>query len=101
MKVAYIAGKYSADTIYGVVKNIREAERVAIKFWHAGYAVICPHTNTALMDGAIDYEQVMAGDFELVRRSDVVVMLSNWKDSPGAQREHALAEELGKKIVYE
>jgi hypothetical protein len=99
--VAYIAGPYSAPTIYGVVKHIREAEAATIRWWHHGYAVICPHMNTALLDGELDYEQVMAGDLELVRRSDVIVMLPKWKQSAGAVREHALALELGKKVVYE
>ena len=101
MKVAYIAGPYSARTVAGVVRNIRAAEAVAIRYWHAGYAVLCPHMNTALLDGDLDYEQVMEGDFEFVRRADVIVMMRGWQKSAGASREHALAEELLKKIIYE
>lgn len=101
MKVAYISGPYSAPTIAQTVRNIRNAERTAIKWWHANFAVICPHLNTALLDGEIPYEQVMEGDLELVSRSDVIVMMPRWKFSPGAMREHEHAERLGKKIVYE
>lgn len=101
MKVAYISGPYSAATIVETVRNIRAAERVAIKWWHAGYAVICPHLNTALLDGELPYELVMDGDIELVGRSDVIVMMPRWKYSNGAIREHEHAERLGKKIVYE
>lgn len=32
-KLAYIAGPYRADTIHGIVQNIRKAEAVAIKYW--------------------------------------------------------------------
>lgn len=101
MKVAYISGPYSARTISGVVKNIRAAERVAVRWWHHGYAVLCAHMNTALLDGELDYEQIMEGDLEFVRRADVIVMLPGWRRSVGAAREHELAEQLGKKIVYE
>jgi hypothetical protein len=99
--MAYIAGPYSAPTIYGVVKHIHAAEEVAVRWWNHGYAVICPHKNTALLDGLLEYEQFMAGDFEFIRRSDIVVMMRGWEKSPGATREHALAQQLGKKIVYE
>jgi uncharacterized protein DUF4406 len=100
MKVAYIAGPYSSKSIAGVVRNIREAERIAIQWWHHGFAVICPHMNTALLDGEIDYETFMEGDLEFVRRADLIVMMPGWRNSAGAAREHALAEELGKRIVY-
>ena len=101
MKVAYISGPYSARAISGVVKNIRAAERVAVRWWHHGYAVLCPHLNTALLDGELGYDQILEGDLEFVRRADVIVMLPGWRNSIGATREHTLAEELGKKIVYE
>lgn len=101
MKVAYISGRYSGKTIYEVVQNVRVAEAAAIRWWNHGFAVICPHLNTALMDGALEYEQVMRGDLELVSRCDVIVMLPNWRKSAGAAREHELAQELGKEIVYE
>ncbi len=31
MKLAFIAGAYRADTIHGIVENIRKAEAVAIE----------------------------------------------------------------------
>jgi len=66
MKVAYISGPYRAATVHGVVENIRRAERVALKYWQLGYAVICPHTNTALFDGAAPDDVWLAGDLELL-----------------------------------
>lgn len=31
MKLAYIAGPYRADTVYGIVENIRKAEKEVMK----------------------------------------------------------------------
>lgn len=100
LKVAYISGPYAAPTIRKTVEHIRAAECAAIQFWRRGYAVLCPHTNSALLDGVVDYEVFIEADLEFVRRSDLVVMLPRWRDSAGATREHALAQQLGKEIVY-
>ena len=54
MKVAYVAGPYRAPTPYQTLRNIREAEYIALKLWKMGYAVICPHKNTSLFDGECD-----------------------------------------------
>lgn len=99
--VAYIAGPYRSANGKTVLENIRAAEQLAIKWWRAGFAVICPHLNTAFFDGLCDDAVWLEGDLEFVRRSDVVVMASGWRASRGAVIEHDLAKELGKKIVYE
>lgn len=101
MKVAYIAGPYRAKSLRGVIDNIRAAEKVAMKYWNLGYAVICPHMNCALFDGTAPDEVWLEGDKELLRRSDVIVMLPTWRKSSGARAEHDLAKELSKEIIYE
>ena len=101
MELVYIAGKYRGDTIREIVENIQEAEKVAIKYWKLGYAVICPHKNTELFDGIVDLQVFLDGDLEMVRRCDSIVMMSNYKDSKGALGELALARELNKEIIYE
>jgi len=101
MKVAYISGPYRAESERGVVENIRAAEAVALKYWKLRYVVICPHMNTALLGGSLPDRVWLEGDFELVRRSDVIVMMNTWRTSRGAIAELALAESLGKEIVYE
>ena len=101
MKLVYISGAYRAPTLYGVVRNIRRAERTALKYWKKGYAVICPHKNTALMDGGCCDKVWLDGDLEMVRRCDMIVMMRNWRKSEGARNEHALAKRLGIRIVYE
>jgi hypothetical protein len=101
VKVAYIAGPYRAATPNAILQNIQAAGEVALNYWRKGYAVICPHKNTALFDGECPDSTWLQGDLELIRRCDVVVMMPNWRESSGARAEHNLAEGLGKEIIYE
>ena len=36
MKLVYVAGPYRCETEYGVLLNIQEAERLAMRVWLAG-----------------------------------------------------------------
>lgn len=72
MKTAYVAGPYRADTVRGIIENIRRAEEVALELWKLGFAVITPHKNSALFDGAADDSVWLAGSLELMRRSDLI-----------------------------
>lgn len=100
MKLAYIAGPYRAGTVRGVVENIRNAESVAIEFWRKGYAVICPHKNTALFDGVCPDHIWLNGDFEILKRCDVIVMVPGWEKSKGATAELRFAKKIGMEVFY-
>ena len=79
--VAYISGPYrSTEGINGIQENITRARNVATKYWRKGYAVICPHMNSAMMDG---------------------IMMRGWECSVGSVVEHDLALKLHMKIEYE
>lgn len=99
--VAYIAGPYRAGHGRTVLENIRAAEKVAIKYWRAGFAVICPHTNTAFFDGLAPDEVWLEGDLEFVKRSDLIVMMENYRESSGALKELELAQKLGLKVAFD
>ena len=106
MRLVYIAGPYTGETTYDVLENIRKAEKVAIRYWKMGYAVICPHKNTAFLEGSIDPDSLflepwLEGCFEMIRRCDVIVMMKDWDKSPGARQEHTLAKEFHLEIIYE
>lgn len=100
IEVVYIAGPYRAETIRGVVENIRRAEAVALEYWLKGFAVICPHLNTRLFDGAAPDEIWLRGDMEILRRCDVMVLVPGWERSKGTQAEYAQAVQWGKKVVF-
>jgi len=91
MKVAFVSGPYRSDTIHGIIKNIRNAESVAIELWKMGFAVICPHKNTELFDGICPDKVWLEGALELLRRSDIVVLAPGWEDSSGTGAEIAEA----------
>jgi len=101
MKVCYIAGKYRAKTPRGIVENIRAAEAVALKYWKQGHAVICPHMNSALFDGALPDEVWMDGDLAILERCHTIVMMQGWQESDGARREHEMALGLRLEIIYD
>jgi len=100
VKVAYIAGAYRASTLTEEMENIVKARKAAILFWRKGYAVICPHMNTAMFDAEIATDIILEGDLAMLSRCDVVVALPNWKSSEGARREIAKAFSLHLKVIF-
>ena len=101
MKIIYVAGPYRADTIRGMVENIRRAEAAALHLWKAGWAVICPHKNTELFDGHCADDVWLRGDLAILSRCDAVYMLNGWENSEGATEEHRLAQKLGLTVMYQ
>jgi hypothetical protein len=113
LQVAYLAGPYrsyvdSEGRRHSIAENVRTAGRHGIEVWKRGYVALVPHTLTYLdpkqqrRDGGlanIDPEVFMEGELELVRRSDLVVMLPEWRHSRGAIAERAFAEEIGKPVL--
>jgi len=100
-EVAYIAGPYRADTHYGINQNIAAAEAVAMKYWRKGYAVICPHKNTAHFDGGMPDETWLNGDLQILSRCDVIVMMKNWGKSEGARSELTFAKIRGIEVIFD
>ena len=101
MRTAFISGPYRAETPFKISENIHRASVVALKYWRLGYAVICPHRNTALFDGEAPDSVWLEGDLELLSRCDVVVMMKGWTNSVGARKECAEAISQGKEVFYE
>ena len=101
MLVAYVAGPYRSETIYDIEQNIQRAKRLAAELWKRGHAVICPHANSAFMDGVCDDETFLEGGLELLRRSDFVVVLNGWESSEGTRKELELAKSLEIPIYFE
>ena len=93
MIVVYIAGPFRGKSHWDVEQNIRRAEGLALEAWRAGFAVICPHTNTRFFDGAADDKVWLEGDLEILVRCDVVLLTDDWERSSGARAEVAHARE--------
>ena len=101
MRLIYTAGPYRADSWHGVFENILRAWSAARDLWLKGWAVICPHANSILMDGPdIPAKMFIDGDLEIISRCDAVCMLPGWEKSEGAQIEYGLALELEMPIYF-
>ena len=89
-EVAYISGAISSDPDY--IQKFADAQMV---LEHLGYVVLNP-TNTPL---GLNYDEYMKLDLLLVEIADTLVMLPDWRWSPGAAREHDHARRLDKRII--
>ena len=98
-KVVYISGKYRGD----IPANIARAREVALDLWNQGYAVICPHLNTANFP-CINDSLYIDGDLTLLSRlhdTDIIYMLKGWRESVGAGIEYRFAKAQGITIIEE
>ena len=93
--LVYVAGPYRAATVGGICENIEAARRVAQRLWQAGFPTICPHMNTAFMDGAAPDEVWLQGDLVILGRCDAIVLTPGWACSSGAVAEREAARLLG------
>lgn len=100
-KIAYIAGPYRAKTPYDIMQNVRKAEAVAAKYISQGYAVICPHKNTAFFDGLILDKDWLTMYITILSRCDVCIMIEGWQGSEGASKERVFAKEHNITIIYD
>ena len=92
MKVVYIAGPFRGPDAWTIECNIRRAETLALEVWRAGFAVICPHTNTRFFHEAAPDSVWLEGDIEILHRCDAVLVTPDWAMSQGAMAEVAIAQ---------
>jgi len=72
-----------------VIGNIAAAEQTAIWVAEAGFAVLCPHSNTAheKFVEAQPYEFWIAATLRMLRVCDALMTVEGWEKSPGARGE--------------
>jgi len=98
-RVVYLSGPYRAPSMKGVLANIIRANAYAQELTRLGYAVLCPHMNTAGWENTapdISVEAIMDMDTALLEACEIVYMMPYSDFSAGAVYEALLAEESGK-----
>jgi len=92
----YTAGPY-AETAGGGTgeENIQRATDIAAELWNLGYAVICPHMNSANLEQTttLSNKDFVDRDLEMVQVCEGIVMMPYWEQSYGAIRELECARE--------
>lgn len=73
MPVAFVCAPYRAATDADRHDNIQCARDMSIQLWRLGYAVICPHLNTAFFSGVVDEQVFLDGYVEILKRCDLLV----------------------------
>lgn len=105
MILIYVAGPYrrfvdNRGKVHKVADNIQAAHEATRKLIRKGYAVHCPHKNTA---GFEEYPEFTDKDFlimdlEILSRCDALFLLPYWSYSGGTKLELAWANKFGLKI---
>lgn len=98
MIVVYVAGPFRGANSWEMEQNIRRAETLALDVWRAGFAAICPHTNTRFFQGAADDEVWLEGDLAIMAKCDAVLMTPDWERSRGATEERRKAIAWGIRV---
>jgi hypothetical protein len=99
VQLVYVAGPYTGPDANSIHDNIEKARRIAVTLWKEGYAVICPHLNSAHMDGVVSWEQFMEADLLILSKCDAIALVPGWEKSKGACMEFQKAQELGLRII--
>jgi len=104
MKLVYIAGPYRGENTSEVTHNIQRAREAAEEVWLAGGAALCPHLNSAYMDGLVDDEAFLEAGLLMLERCDAVRVISishpGGRRSEGTEREFVRARQLGMPVLY-
>ena len=102
MLVVYVAGPYTAPTREGIMANIASAVDKAVDVAKLGCMPVCPHSNTSdeRFEKAQPYKFWIDGTMELLRRSDALITVEGWANSPGACGEVCEARTLGLPVFH-
>ena len=99
--LVFVAGKYTGDE----ERCTKEAEVASIKLIRNGFWVITPQKNTfgyeKYEDENLRYETWTEMYREILLRCDLVYVLQNWVNSPGAKKEVEYAVDNGIAVVFE
>ena len=106
MKLIYIGGPFRSpapngqQNHWGIQTNVMRAMALALEVWQRGHAALCPHANTMFFQNAAEDAVWLAGDLEMLRRCDAILLTENWEQSAGARNEVSAARQAGLPVFY-
>lgn len=91
-KIIYIAGKINGDDNYK-----KKFDKTQKYLEDRGFIVL----NPASLPEGMQYEQYIDIGYAMIRQSHKIYFLADWKESPGAKREHAYARAYNKDLMFQ
>lgn len=96
----YVAGAYSADTILGILNNMRMGMEAGKQVLLAGYAPYVPwhdyhHTLMMKDDESVQIEDYYEYTISWLLGSDYMLVLPGYENSHGVKKEIEVATEAG------
>ena len=85
--VAYVVGAYRHKSWRTMAANAEAAVEAGVKLTKRGYVALIPHRAIGCMYGKISEAEAMTACYELIRRSDCVVVLPSWNQSRMSPKE--------------
>lgn len=93
MQIVYVSGP-----ITGVPEANRPAfQRAAASLRTVGHQPVVPHE---ICPNPESWEAAMRCDIAVLCTCDAIAMLPGWEQSRGARLEHAVARELGLRVIF-
>lgn len=102
MKRIYVAGSYGADNVITVLNNIHRGTKTSVELLKMGLIPFCPWLDHQFQfyDTTLTVEDYYRYSIAWLEVSDAVLVLPDWKNSQGTQKELARAKELGIPIFF-
>ena len=98
IKIVYTAGPYRGN-FFKKILNIWRARKTAQILWNNGFGVICPHMNSMLFSEK-NNDLILNAYLELVKKSNVVVLLPGYEKSSGTLEEIKIAKKNKIPVYY-
>ncbi len=100
MQLLYIAAPYRASSTAAISNNINEARFMAQYYWLQGFAVICPHLNTAHFDGLMPDKVFLEATMLMLTKCSHIALHPKWTFSSGCMEEYHYALENNLTLHY-
>jgi hypothetical protein len=100
----YVAGKYSADNVLDVLRNIGHGRKVCAELFALGFAPFCPWYDADFIiqnpDGQFTVKQFYDYSIAWLAVSNVMLVISGVEDSTGVHGEIEFCKKNNIPIVY-